>query len=167
MHDADSARIGFENAFKCTDPKFMKYNDWKNTVLRNQNEAHEMVSGMDAFDEGSDLDGAQPAQKYWTLFKEYDSYAERQSRTRENMTEREQQVKEALFGTYERGGIGMSGSKPGLPGILEYLKAKNVTVEDFAREWRGRHGYGNQERPLARDSKKGEEESPAQIASGQ
>jgi hypothetical protein len=153
MHDADSARIGFENAFKCSDPKFMKYNDWRNTVLRNQNEAHEMVSGMDYFNPDSDLEGAQPAQRYWTLFKEYKPNGDRPS-SREPMTEREQQVKEALFGTYERGGLGMSGSKPGLQGILEYLKAKGVTVDEFAKEWRGRHGYGNQERPLARESGK-------------
>jgi len=166
MHDAESARVGFENAFKCTDPKFMKYNDWRNTVLRNQNEAHEMVSGIDPFSPDADLDGVQPAQKYWTLFKEYDARDD-SSRGRETMTEREQQVKEALFGTYERGGLGMGGSKPGLPGILEYLKAKGVTVEEFAKEWRGRHGYSNQERPLARQSGKGEDEASAQTASGQ
>lgn len=54
------------------------------------------------------------------------------------LTEREKRVREVLFGTWERGGMGMEGSKPGLEGVQEWLKAKGVSVEEYAREWEGR-----------------------------
>lgn len=53
------------------------------------------------------------------------------------LTEREKQVREALFGTYERG-PGES-VRPGLEGIEEWLDTSGTSVEQVAKDWEERH----------------------------
>lgn len=52
-------------------------------------------------------------------------------------TEREKQVREALFGTYERGPG--EGVRPGLEGIEEWLEKEGSSPEQVAKDWRDRH----------------------------
>lgn len=54
------------------------------------------------------------------------------------VSERELAVKEALFGTWERGGIGMRRTEPNYDGVQEYLAAKGTTIGESAREWEQR-----------------------------
>lgn len=51
------------------------------------------------------------------------------------LTDRELQLKEALFGTWERGGQGMKAVMPGYDGVMEYLAAKKSSVTQAARGW--------------------------------
>jgi len=81
-----------------------------------------------------------PVMRYSKVFEKSDSrWSEsRDSGLTSDLSERELQVKEALFGIWDRGGKGMRDVEPGLEGVLEYLEAKGVSAEDFAREWSGK-----------------------------
>lgn len=59
-------------------------------------------------------------------------------------SERELAVREALFGTWERGGVGMKKPEPGLNGVKEYLAAKGVSVKDYAKEWEKRNQFDDE-----------------------
>lgn len=53
-------------------------------------------------------------------------------------TDRELQVREALFGTWERGAKGLKGVKPSLDGVNDYLQAKGQTIFEASTEWTDR-----------------------------
>ena len=53
------------------------------------------------------------------------------------VSERDKQVREALFGTFERGPG--EGIKPALEGVEEWLEKEGRSVEDVAKEWEARH----------------------------
>jgi hypothetical protein len=54
-----------------------------------------------------------------------------------DMSERDKQVREALFGTFERG-VGES-VRPALEGVEEVLRKEGKSVEQVAKEWEERH----------------------------
>lgn len=57
------------------------------------------------------------------------------------LTEREVRVKEALFGTWERGQDAVP--RPGLEGVIEIVQASGGSVSEAAKEWNARDGIEN------------------------
>ena len=53
------------------------------------------------------------------------------------MSERDKLVREALFGTFERGP--REDVRPALEGVEEWLEKEGRSVEDAAKEWEERH----------------------------
>jgi hypothetical protein len=81
-----------------------------------------------------------PIARYSKIFTKYDrKWSESRGLSAgQDLSERELLVKEALFGTWERGGKGMKDIAPSLEGIYEYIEAKGTTVEELAAEWTGK-----------------------------
>ena len=157
MHSPEEARIGFENAFKNTpEPTFATYERWRDGVLAAAEAGEQLVPRDNPLELSSlmdDLETKYPMQKYWQTWKEHDTLFESRDSS-DNMSERERQVKEALFGTWERGGLGMGGSKPGLEGVLEYLGAKGTSVAVTAKEWEERFAEDEVEAPKKKSKSK-------------
>jgi len=57
------------------------------------------------------------------------------------MSERDKLVREALFGTFERGP--REDVRPALEGVEEWLGKEGRSVEDVAKEWEERHSEVN------------------------
>ena len=139
MHSPEEARIGFENAFARTpEPKFEHYESWARGVIGSQGDNQLVNNDPTSFDPVT-YDSGNPGEVYWQTFKKNDDLFSSSNNSTTLLTAREREVKEALFGTWERGGLGMEGSKPGLDGVMEYLKAKGETVASTAAEWESRN----------------------------
>lgn len=57
------------------------------------------------------------------------------------VSERDKLVREALFGTFERGP--REDIRPALEGVEEWLEKEGRSVEDVAKEWEERHSDVN------------------------
>ena len=149
MHNIGDIRTGFENAFKHTksDPYFLKYSAWRENVLAINAEGKKIIERPRTVPLGKELDRRamlRPAATIWRTFDKHEDeeevrWSQKGSRDGYLLTERERRVKEALFGTWERGGAGMKEVQPSLTGVREWLRALNVSEEDFAKQWRNRH----------------------------
>ncbi|CAD6571648.1 MAG: hypothetical protein TREMPRED_000337 [Tremellales sp. Tagirdzhanova-0007] len=137
LHSADDIAIGFENAFQNTynDPEFIPYRQYRDDVLNAM-----MASVGKALSKRERLRAApvyrrtfKKVSNPWsdpTSHKHYPDYSQSGM-----FSERELAVKEALLGTWERGGVGMEKPEPSLDGVMEFLEAKGVTVQEYAKEW--------------------------------
>ena len=147
LHSPDDIATGFENAFRHTyaDPFFTPYRQYRDDVLSRTAERGSLVERATSSSVGKELEKRQklrPAPTYWRTFKKHEDLWSERTKEGGNggmFSERELAVKEALFGTWERGGIGMKKSEPGLDGVKEYLEAKGSTAEEYAREWEKRN----------------------------
>lgn len=153
LHSPDDISTGFENAFRHTysDPYFVPYRQYRDSILAGTTErglggVSNLVERAGPNAVGRELDKRErlrPAPTYWRTFKKHEDLWS--DRAREDgmegglFSERELAVKEALFGTWERGGTGMKRPEPGLDGVKEYLDAKGVSVEQFAKAWERRN----------------------------
>ncbi|ORY29986.1 hypothetical protein BCR39DRAFT_530456 [Naematelia encephala] len=152
MHSPDEITTGFENSFRhsALNPYFQKFWQFRESAL-------EAVEARGSGSEGSLVERVEIGAKssaskarasqrkaatYSQIFKKHENLWSERGRVDEQnpeLTEREIQVKEALFGTWERGGLGMRRPEPSLDGIQEYLSAKGVTLNQAAQEWSKRH----------------------------
>jgi len=153
LHDEKGLPHGFDNAFQHThnEPVFTSFQIWRDDTLRTSTASTSNLgipdliprkhnpNGFDEFGSRRKPIG-RPVMRYSKVFEKSDSrWSEsRDSGLTSDLSERELQVKEALFGIWDRGGKGMRDVEPGLEGVLEYLEAKGVSAEDFAREWSGK-----------------------------
>ena len=148
LHSPEEIDVGFENAFRHTsgEPQFQPYYRYRADALATGADRGQLVERGDSPDSvGAELrkrERLRPAPSYWRTFKKYpDLWSDRAKQVGEDggmLSVRELAVKEALFGTWERGGIGMKTTQPGLDGVLEYIEAKGVSVEEYAKEWADR-----------------------------
>lgn len=173
MHDTSEIGIGFENAFRFTfsEPEFVNYNTWKNNLLAQRGEGAKLIEkpdggGLFRSDEQRAMaDRKLQAPIYWQTFKKHDDAWDQtyggSFDLDVKMTARERMVKEALFGTWERGGTGMKSPMPSLAGIEEWLEAKGTTVEDFADEWDNKGGALEALDPLELLNRAGVQDIPA------
>ncbi len=153
LHSPDDISTGFENAFRHTysDPSFIPYRQYRDDVLsgtaeRGAGGVKNLVEWANTNSVGRELDKRErlrSAPTYWRTFKKHEDLWSERARDEVSeggmLSERELAVKEALFGTWERGGIGMKSPEPGLEGVKEYLEAKGVSVEEYAKEWEKRN----------------------------
>ena len=152
MHRPSEIMTGFDNAFKNieAEPYFMPYRRWKKGVVSHIAEGSTIKERPIKEDlpplgkELEDRETLEPSYLYWKTFKPIDSSWTQNKREIKGLakSEREKQVKEALFGIWDRGGTGMEAVQPSLDGMEEWLKAKGVGIEEFAAEWRDRHKTG-------------------------
>lgn len=56
-------------------------------------------------------------------------------RDRQEESEREKEVREVLFGTWERGGVGIEKPRPSYDGLMEWLKKRETDPTAAAHEW--------------------------------
>lgn len=142
MPDPSAAGQGFDTAFKdmSQEPRFIRYFTWLRSVLETKSTGKALIPAKNPL---ADMETEKfAAEKYWSVWEKHDPANDLDLRSTSRtgtLTEREREVREVLLGTWERGGLGMMASRPGLDGVLEYLHAKGITVKDFAREWELRH----------------------------
>lgn len=157
LHSPDDIAIGFENAFRNTynDPEFIPYRQYRDDTLNAMSERG--AGGLDNLVERASMSSVgkelskrerlRAAPVYRRTFKKVSNpWSDPSSHKRYPeysqsgmFSERELAVKEALLGTWERGGAGMEKPEPSLDGVLEFLKAKRVTVKEYAKEWERRN----------------------------
>jgi len=133
------------------DDIFIPYRQYRDDVLsgtaeRGAGGVKNLVEWANTNSVGRELDKRErlrSAPTYWRTFKKHEDLWSERARDEVSeggmLSERELAVKEALFGTWERGGIGMKSPEPGLEGVKEYLEAKGVSVEEYAKEWEKRN----------------------------
>lgn len=143
LHDANQVPHGFENAFRHTlPPTFSRYDSWASDVHANR--SARAVGGVESLTARASPNStggmlargrsATPARMINAVWKERQTnWSEQQHGGQLLESERELRVKEALYGTWERGGVGKV--DPALDGVLELVEAKGTTVEEYAREW--------------------------------
>ena len=141
LHDASQTAIGFENAFRnvTREPLFMGYNRFRKTALGTVGtRSQSLVPQYNPLSQDYAAAASRhPAHTYWSVFKRHDKLWTDSKPA--PITEKERAVRETLFGTWERGGLGMRNSLPGVVGVKEYLDAKGVSTTKFAKEWEQRH----------------------------
>ncbi|WVQ77663.1 hypothetical protein IAR50_007351 [Cryptococcus sp. DSM 104548] len=146
LHSPTELPAGFENAFRHTKPPvFDTYDSFRRSVHATQ--ALHPPGGMENLVKKGDSLESSAAGVYVATqkaFKELPSEKGLVSETDgvkssdRRLSERQMRVKEAIYGTWERGGLGMNKAEPGLDGVLEYIEAKGKTVGEYAQEWEKR-----------------------------
>jgi hypothetical protein len=139
MHDPATAGIGFQNAFQYShhEPHFLTYESWARSVLKGHHSSNKFVPRERGFDSDEVKGDARPAQNYWATFKQNDRIGGRRFDNSQPLTERDRHVRETIFGTWERGGLGMEGSRPSYDGLKEWMRKKKVGSAEARREWIG------------------------------
>ncbi|GMK59001.1 hypothetical protein CspeluHIS016_0700160 [Cutaneotrichosporon spelunceum] len=141
MRDPSEINVAFESAFRYHTPQFQSYTSFRAAALRSR--AEHAPGGLATFAPQSP--GGMGARRAVGLGEEDDmpdqsrgvSGVFRPQRTwsrRAEMSERETRVREALFGTWERG----ESAAPALDGVLDVLGARGMSVEDAAEAWKKR-----------------------------
>ncbi|XAO22809.1 hypothetical protein I312_101583 [Cryptococcus bacillisporus CA1280] len=148
MHSTAELPIGFDNAFRLTPrPHFERYSDFRRAVEEVQ--SLHPPGGMENLVEkstkrvgvsGSDKAVYGGVQRAFKKLPGRDgepwvSQTTGVKKTDRDLTERQMRVREAIYGTWERGGMGMNKAEPGLDGIFELIEAKGKTVEEYGKEW--------------------------------
>ncbi|ODN73004.1 hypothetical protein L202_08403 [Cryptococcus amylolentus CBS 6039] len=146
LHSPTELPVGFENAFRHTKPPaFDTYEDFRRSVHATQ--ALHPPGGMENLvEKGTVLDsskagvytGTQKAFKRLPSAQGLVSETDGVKSSDRALSERQMRVKEAIYGTWERGGSGMNRAEPALDGVLEYIEAKGKTVGEYAQEWEKR-----------------------------
>lgn len=139
MHDPSTAGIGFQNAFQYShhEPHFLTYDSWARSVLKGHHSSNKFVPRERGFDSEELRGDARPAQNFWATFKQNDRIGGKRFNNSQPMTERDRHVRETIFGTWERGGLGMEGSRPSFDGLKEWMRKKKVSSAAAQREWIG------------------------------
>lgn len=149
MRDPAEITTAFESAFRHHQPQFQTYDSFRATSIRLRDE--HAVGGLAAYaSKNPGGAGAHRAIKYngiddlpdqaqitKDIFRPPRKYTSKRSRAGE-LSERELMVKEALFGTWERGNDGVP--RPALDGVVDVVKARGLSLKQAAREWKNRDG---------------------------
>lgn len=144
MHDPSQIPKAFEYAFRAGQPEYSTYADLVHAVQQQQ--SSELIpydprgparrSSATSF-HNSIVSSDEPVQTFGRDTKRWSDRGARAFGEEATLTEREKQVREALFGTYERGPG--EGVKPGLEGIEEWLEKEGTSAEQVAKDWQDRH----------------------------
>lgn len=149
MRDPSEITTAFESAFRHHTPQFQTYSSFRAASIRAREE--HSVGGLAAFatkspgglgarraiglnDEDDLPDQAQISRD---VFRPPRKWSNRRQSAGE-LSERELKVKETLFGTWERGHDGIP--RPALDGVVDVIKARGLSVEEAAKEWKHRDG---------------------------
>ncbi|KAL1410975.1 hypothetical protein Q8F55_001918 [Vanrija albida] len=145
MRDPSEIHGAFETAFRMYQPEFRSYVQFKAGALRAHGER--APEGLETLAErnpqgagarsglGTEAAPSDYAQLEHDVFRAPRTWSFRRG-GRPDLTERELRVKEALFGTWERGQDAVP--RPGLDGVVDIVKARGTTVEEVAKEWAAR-----------------------------
>ncbi|TXT13607.1 hypothetical protein VHUM_00974 [Vanrija humicola] len=146
MRDPSEMHGAFETAFRMYQPEFRSYAQFKAGTLRAH--AERAPEGLETLAErnpqgagarrglGTDAAPSDYAQIEHDVFRAPRTWTFRRAAHGPELTERELRVKEALFGTWERGQDAVP--RPGLDGVVDIVKARGSTVKETASEWAAR-----------------------------
>lgn len=135
MHDPYQLHDAFEAAFRAASPDHLPYAFFLDAAgARGQSSQRADAHKADYYEKLSRA-ADQPCP---TFGKTKSSWSDKGLiDDSQEPTERQKQLREALFGTWERG-PGES-VRPGLEGIEEWLDASGTSVQQVARDWDDRH----------------------------
>jgi hypothetical protein len=144
MHDPSQLPHAFEIAFRAGVPEYTKYEDYHNASHLSRQD--QQLVEYDPTSPSGTRTGAGGGSRIDNVLRSRDivptfgfveeKWSDAGARAFA-MSERDKQVREALFGTFERG-PGES-IKPALEGVEEWLEKEGRSVGDVAKEWEGRH----------------------------
>lgn len=147
MHDPSQLPHAFEIAFRAGVPEYTKYEDFHNAshLSRQDQQLVEYDptspsgtrSGSSSSSSGSRIDNIIRSKDIVPTFGFVEEKWSDAGARAFAVSERDKQVREALFGTFERG-PGES-IKPALEGVEEWLEKEGRSVDDVAKEWEARH----------------------------
>ncbi|KAK4686356.1 hypothetical protein P7C73_g3764, partial [Tremellales sp. Uapishka_1] len=145
LHSPDEISTGFYNIFRnLNEPTFVDYKAFHDGAMANKAPAggvQQLVRKSASVDGHGGVYGGESlatSKPLLPIFKDHEEglfSTSVQGGSVGVMTERELRVKEALYGTWERE-KGVENVQPGLDGVMEYLEAKGMGVEESAREWK-------------------------------
>lgn len=145
MREPSEIHTAFENAHRYYKPEFISYDQYRARALKLVADRGE--HGLERLSErgvgGAGARGAlgeyaapgDHAVVHREIFTPPRAWTGRRKTHNTDLTERELKIKEALFGTWERGVD--ANARPSLEGVLDVLGAKGATVEQVAKEWKG------------------------------
>ncbi|WVQ78626.1 hypothetical protein IAT38_000712 [Cryptococcus sp. DSM 104549] len=148
LHAPADLSVGFENTFRRSGRMGLRsYREWAHTVMdgAERRPAGGTENLVDKLHESSGADLPSTVQKTFKKMLRTGWVGEQGdgvAKLDQTLTDRELRIQEALYGTWERGGLGMRRVEPGLDGVLEYLEAKGKTVKEYAEEWASRDEQG-------------------------
>lgn len=127
MRDPSEIPVAFESSFRLHTPTFTSYGEYRHSALAaNESRAHgglETLAERTAGGVGAKTrEMGESPELSRDIFRTPRSWSYRRAPAAAELTERELRVKEALFGTWERGLDGKP--RPGLEGVLEILEAR-------------------------------------------
>lgn len=141
MHDPSQLPAAFETAFKSGTPEYIRYDDFHGAARLSTSSEQTLVE-YDPTRESSSgrvesvLRSLDVVPTFGYDKGQWSDKGARDIRP-DQISERDKQVREALFGTVERGPG--EGVKPALEGVEEWLNKEGRTAEEVARDWEERH----------------------------
>jgi len=145
MRDPSEIPTAFKNAHTVYKPEFISYEQYRARALKLMADRGE--HGLEALAErgvgGTGARGAlgelaapgDQAAIHHNKFAPPRGWSGRRKTHDTDYTERELRIREALFGTWERGVDARA--RPSLDGVLDVLAAKGTTVDAAAKQWKG------------------------------
>lgn len=126
MRDPAEIPTAFETTFRYYKPVYQTYSEYRataiNAVESRANAGLENLAERNQDTYGAKTRAGESSGLVRDVFRGPTSWTKRGHPATADMTERELRVKEALFGTWERGVDGQP--RPGLEGVLEILEAR-------------------------------------------
>jgi hypothetical protein len=141
MHDPSQLPAAFETAFKSGTPEYIRYDDFHGAAHLSKSADQTLIEYHPTRD--SNVGRVESVLRSVDLVPTFGygkgNWSDRGARSygADQISERDKQVREALFGTVERGPG--EGVKPALEGVEEWLSKEGRTVEQVAKDWEERH----------------------------
>jgi hypothetical protein len=143
MYDPSQLPSAFETAFRSGAPEYTRYDEFHNAHITRSEGLVEYdpnsPSGIKSPSNGNGgrVDNVLRSKDIVPTFGFVEEKWSDAGVRGFTMSERDKLVREALFGTFERGP--REDVRPALEGVEEWLKKEGRTVEDVAKEWEERH----------------------------
>jgi hypothetical protein len=145
MYDPAQLPSAFETAFRSGAPEYTRYEDFHNAHITRNSTLVEYdpnsPSGIKNNSYGGRVDGVLRSKDIVPTFGFVEEKWSDAGVRGFAMSERDKLVREALFGTFERGP--REDVRPALEGVEEWLGKEGRSVEDVAKEWEERHSEVN------------------------
>jgi hypothetical protein len=146
MREPSEITTAFYNAHAHYKPEFIGYEQYRARALKLGSDRAGAAHGLETFAErsagGAGARGAMGefaapgdhAVIHRDIFTPLRAWTGRRKSHNTDLTERELKVKEALFGTWERGVD--AHPRPSLEGVVDIVNAKGTTIGAVAKVWR-------------------------------
>jgi hypothetical protein len=144
MHDPSQISAAFQTAFKVGQPEYIRYDDFNSAArLSGSSDQTQTLIEYDptqASPRSGRVDSVLRSRDVVPTFGYTEGqWSDKGARSYgvDEISERDKQVREALFGTFERGPG--EDVRPALEGVEEWLRKEGKTVEEIAQDWEDRH----------------------------
>lgn len=141
MYDPSQLPAAFETAFRSGAPEYTRYEEFHNAHITRSEGLVEYdpnsPSGIKTQGEYARVDNVLRSKDIVPTFGFVEGKWSDAGVRGFPISERDKLVREALFGTFERGP--REDVRPALEGVEEWLQKEGKSVEDVAKEWEERH----------------------------